>query len=266
MTEETKITTKVFDIPTRLFHWIFAALFICAFSIANFTDDDAALYPYHMMMGFMMVFAILLRIVWGIFGTHYARFSSFSLNPIKLIEYFKSVFSGQKKPSIKRNPASSFAAITMFAFSIALGFSGYLMATATSERQMHDIKEIHELIATLFLIVALLHILGIIVHTITQRDPIGRSMIDGTKTFVSGEAGIHNNYAWVGALFIALLGFGGWAIAANYNPTTKALSIGAQTLQLGENEAEENNEAEEEGKKSGEKEEEEKEEHEKDKD
>ena len=259
MTEQTKTRTKVFDIPTRLFHWVFALLFIVAFSIAKFTDDEAALYPYHMLMGIMMVFAILLRAIWGIFGSKYARFSSFSLNPLKLIEYFTSILSGNKRPTINRNPASSFAAIAMFAISIALGISGYLMATATSERQMHDIKEVHEVLATAFLIIALLHIVGIIIHTIMQKDPIGSAMIDGTKTSVAGENGIQNNHALVGALFVALLGFGGWAMASNYDAATKTLNIAGQTLQLGENEADEDNGAEGENEKGSMSESEEKE-------
>ncbi len=243
MTDQTNNKAKVFDIPTRFFHWIFALLFVCAFSIAKFTDDDAALYPYHMLMGFMMVFAIFLRAIWGIIGTKYARFSSFSLNPLKLIEYFASILRGNKRPTINRNPASSFAAITMFAISIALGISGYLMATATTEQKMHDIKEIHEILATLFLIIALLHILGIIIHTITQKDPIGLSMINGTKAAHNGENGITNNYSWVGALFIAIMGLGGFAMAQNYDATTKTLKIAGQTLQLGENEGAEGKDA-----------------------
>lgn len=32
----------VYDWPTRIFHWLFAALFVTAFAISNLLDDDSA--------------------------------------------------------------------------------------------------------------------------------------------------------------------------------------------------------------------------------
>lgn len=254
MTENIS-TAKVFDIPTRLFHWVFAILFVFAFSVAKFTDDDGALYPYHMLVGMIMVLAICLRLIWGVIGSKYARFNSFDLNPISLIEYLKSILNGQKKPKIGRNPASSFAAIAMFGLSISLGISGYLMASATNENQKHNIEEFHEVFAHLFLIIALLHILGIIIHTISQKDPIARAMIDGKKTNKNGEVGIANNHGLIGILFLAILSISASALAANYNKDTKTLFLGNQSLQLGENEtAEEADKESDEGEKSEEKE------------
>ncbi|MEK7661170.1 MAG: cytochrome b/b6 domain-containing protein [Pseudomonadota bacterium] len=230
---------KVFDLPTRLFHWAFALLFVGAFAIGKFGDDEGAIYPYHMMMGMLMTLALGLRILWGIFGTKYARFSSFKLSPSALIDYFKSIFAGNKKPTLGRNPASSFAAIAMFGLIIALGISGYLMATAATEDQMHDIKEVHEIFATLFLLIAVLHIIGIAVHTITQKDPIGLAMVSGTKAGVDGEVGIENNHALAALAFVLALGAGAWALTTNYDGTSKQLNLFGQTLQLGETEHDE---------------------------
>lgn len=255
MTEQTK--TKVFDIPTRLFHWVFAALFIGAFAIAKFTDDEAALYPYHMMMGMLMILAIILRLIWGLIGTKYAKLSSFKLNPIDFIGYFKNMFAGTKKPTIGRNPASSYAAIAMMAIAISLGISGYLMATATNENSAHSIKEVHEILSTLFIIIVALHIIGIIIHTISQKDPIGSAMITGTKNSIADQKGISNNHAMIGGVFIALLAGGAWALGNSYNPTDKTLNLMGQHLQLGENEGAEEGEAEEQEGKEEEEEEEE---------
>jgi|APTNR8051073442_1049403.scaffolds.fasta_scaffold04102_5 cytochrome b len=234
--------TKVFDLPTRLFHWVFAALFIGAFAIGKFVDDEAAIYPYHMMMGILAIFALGLRIIWGVFGTKYARFSSFKLNPMALLDYFKSVFAGNKKPTLERNPASSFAAFAMFALVIALGISGYLMATSSNESQMHDIKEVHEVIAILFLVIVIAHIIGIIIHTIKQKDPIGLSMITGEKSAVAGETGIGNNHSIIGILFLILMGGSTFALANNYDAQNRKLNLFGQSLQLGENEGAEGNE------------------------
>lgn len=79
---------KAYDLPTRVFHWIFALLFITSYSIVNFVDDESAIYAYHMISGMVIAFMATLRILWGFSGTTYARFSSFMLKPNDLINYF----------------------------------------------------------------------------------------------------------------------------------------------------------------------------------
>ncbi len=233
MTSEKK-KILVFDIPTRLFHWLFAFGFIGAFAIGNFVDDESALYPIHMFFGVLMTIEILLRIIWGIFGSKYARFSSFKLNPMDLIEYIKSIFNGTKTPTIGRNPASSFAAIFMMLASIGMVISGWFMLNANSENAAHDIKEIHETLAIMFLLIALAHIAGIILHTISKKDPIGLSMINGYKNSYDESQGIKKTYALIGALFLALIGASAFALSNNYDAKNRAINIFGKNLVLGE--------------------------------
>lgn len=74
-----------YDLPTRIFHWCFALLFVFSFFIAKVIDDDSALYAYHMLSGILMSLLVILRVFWGFVGTRYARFSSFMLHPKDLI-------------------------------------------------------------------------------------------------------------------------------------------------------------------------------------
>ena len=105
---------KVYDLPTRVFHLFFGVLFATSFLIGKFIDDESAIYAYHMLSGLMMVFMVILRIIWGIIGSKYAKFSSFKLNPKDLVKYFKNVLSGKTKRELGHNPASSFAAMPSF--------------------------------------------------------------------------------------------------------------------------------------------------------
>lgn len=255
MTDEKK-KILVFDIPTRLFHWLFAFGFIGAFSIGNFVDDESALYPLHMLFGALMTIAIMMRIIWGLFGSKYARFSSFKLNPMGLIEYFKNIFNGTKTPSIGRNPASSFAAVFMMLASIGMALTGWFMINATSENAAHDIKEIHETLAIVFLLIALAHIAGIVIHTITKKDPIGLSMINGNKISDDETLGIKKPYALIGALFLALIGASAFAFTNNYDANNRSVNVFGKNLILGENEENEGG-AGEEGEENEENEEEE---------
>ena len=73
--------TLVWDIPTRLFHWLFAGGFIAAAVIALGQGDDSPLFPYHGMIGLALGLLLVLRVVWGFVGSRHARFGSFAFGP-----------------------------------------------------------------------------------------------------------------------------------------------------------------------------------------
>lgn len=44
----------VYDLPTRIFHWMFAVLFLTAFVITKTVDDESAVFSYHMLAGLVL--------------------------------------------------------------------------------------------------------------------------------------------------------------------------------------------------------------------
>ena len=86
---------KVYDLPTRLFHWSFAAVFVGAFTLAKTTDDESLAFSYHMLLGIVFCLLIGLRIVWGFVGSKYARFSSFRLSPKEFALYFLDLLTSR---------------------------------------------------------------------------------------------------------------------------------------------------------------------------
>jgi cytochrome b len=256
---------KVFDIPTRMFHWAFAISIVMAFSIGKFADDESPIYPFHMFFGAMAITAVFFRIVWGIIGTKYARFSAFNLNPFALPAYLKSAFDKNAPASAKRNPASSIAAIAMMIFGIMIPLSGYNMLTATTREQGHQFHEIHETLATLIILIALVHIAGVVVYKMVKGENIGMAMFNGNKKAAAGETGITNIAPVAGVLLLTLLGGSAFALASNYNAQNGTVNVLGKTLQVAENEDGEKGEKGEEARERGEKgesEAEEREEHE----
>ncbi|MBK7777844.1 MAG: cytochrome b/b6 domain-containing protein [Sandaracinaceae bacterium] len=79
----------VWDLPTRLFHWLLAGSFVAAFAIANVVDDDSSTFVVHMLLGAVMGLLVVLRVVWGFIGSRYARFGSFAFGPSDVIAYVK---------------------------------------------------------------------------------------------------------------------------------------------------------------------------------
>ena len=232
--------TLVYDLPTRLFHVIFTLLFVIAFFIGKNFDDDNPIFAYHMLAGMTLTFVVLLRIVWGLVGSTYAKFSSFKLNPMELISYFQSMVTSKTKRYLSHNPASSFAAVFMMLLALGLGITGYLMVSTGNGDAYEDI---HEIFANLFLLTVIGHIVGIIIHNVRHRDSIWKSMVDGKKDEVDGERGISHSYSFAGLIFMILTLGWVYLVNSNFDNTTGKLTLFGNELQLTEMEEEYNSSA-----------------------
>lgn len=221
----------VYDLPTRLFHWLFTGLFLTAFIIAKTIDDESVWFDYHSLAGLTLGFLVILRILWGLFGTKHARFSGFALKPIDLIKYFKGILAGEKRRWAGHNPASSWAGIVMMVMALGLATTGYLMTSGPNKETFEDV---HELLANGFIIVVVLHVAGIILHTIRYQEMIALSMIDGRKADVAIDQTIPSSKSTFGILLFGLVVAFGLHLFKNYDSQTQALQFFGTTLQLGE--------------------------------
>ncbi|MCC6485817.1 MAG: cytochrome b/b6 domain-containing protein [Armatimonadetes bacterium] len=212
----------VYDLPTRVFHWLFALFFVIAFVVSKRFDDDQPRFSHHMIAGLVLLALVVFRTVWGFAGSKYARFSTFVLNPTELVSYFRGILTGDRRRWPGHNPASSWVAVIMLSLVVALAVTGYLM---TRDRAFKDLKDIHETLANIFLAAVILHIAGVIVHTLRHKDAIWKSIITGYKTDVAQPSPPIRLYPAVGVLLLAVtFGFVGYA-ARNFNDETRELSI-----------------------------------------
>lgn len=223
----------VYDVPTRIFHWLFAFLFLTAFIIAETVDDDSSLFNIHMLTGLTIGFLLILRLIWGFTGTIYARFSSFKLNPVELIQYLKDAVIKKTKRYPGHNPASSYASVCMFICAIGLIVTGLLM---TGGSEVHLYEEIHEVLANLFLITVIAHIGGIIFHHFRHKDSLWSSMIDGRKKALPDKLGITSSRLNAGIIFLMLVIIWTGFMYSNYDHTTQTLDLFGNELLLGEDE------------------------------
>lgn len=226
--------TLVWDMPTRVFHWLLAIGFGGAASISMLLDDDGPLFPYHAMIGLTLSLMVGMRVIWGLVGTRYARFGSFAFGPRAVLAYIKSTLLGGGARHIGHNPGSAYAIFAMLLLLAALGVTGFMLG-----RGNEGVKEIHELCANVMLGVVGIHILGVALHTMRHRENITASMIHGKKAAEPADA-IPSARPIFGVVFLAITA--AWALGTlrNYDPSTRSTTlplIGA-ALQLGEAEHE----------------------------
>jgi cytochrome b len=220
----------IYDLPTRIFHWLFAGLFVTAFFIAKTIDDDSPAYSYHMLAGLLLSFTVVMRLVWGFIGTKYARFSSFALHPMDLIHYLNGIVRGEKRRWAGHNPASSWATIAMLILALGLALTGSLMANGQKE----SLEEIHELLANGFLMIVLLHVAGVVLHALRHRDGITFVMMDGQKTELDTKDSVSSSRPLTALLFVALVASFSIYLLKNYDAQNQSLQFFGSTLQLGE--------------------------------
>lgn len=225
---------NIYDLPTRILHWVFAGLFIFSFYVAKTYDDESLQFTYHMLSGLFIAFVVLIRIVWGFVGSSYSRFSSYILYPSELVRYLKSIISGDKRRWLGHNPASSTAAVVMYISALMLCISGILMSSGYKE----SAEEVHELFANLFLITVIIHIAGLVFHEIRNKDSNYLSMIHGKKTNAEINITGSSQKIGVGVLLILILLGSGTYLYKSYNISNKNLNLFGISLALGENEDE----------------------------
>ena len=76
----------VWDIFVRIFHWSLVTAFITSYM----TRDETSIV--HVYSGYTVLGLISFRVVWGLVGTKYARFSNFIYPPKDVLDYLKSLF------------------------------------------------------------------------------------------------------------------------------------------------------------------------------
>lgn len=220
----------IWDLPTRLFHWFLASGFVAAAVIALWLGEHSRLFPYHAIIGLTIALMICLRVVWGLLGTRYARFSSFVFGPQAVIKYMKGVLLGGGSRHIGHNPGSAYAIFIMLALVISLAATGILMG-----RGNEGVKDLHEILAYSLAAVAIAHILGVVLHTLRYRENITASMVHGRKEAEPND-GIRSSRPIVAIVFLVIAGAWSFGLIHNFEAatqTTKLPLIGT-SLQLGE--------------------------------
>lgn len=221
----------VYDWPMRVFHWFFVLFFLTAFIIAKTVDSETVNFTYHMLAGLSLGFAVLLRWIWAFIGTRHARLRNFALKPHELMSYFKGILTRDQKRWAGHNPASSWSALLMVFLALTLATTGYLMTTGNDKELFEDY---HEIAANSFMIVVVLHVLGVAVHSLRHKEWLPLAMLDGKKEGVSSEQSIPSSKPFFGFVFLALLLLFVSVLSKSYNSETRALKLFGVTLQLGE--------------------------------
>ena len=199
---------RVWDLPTRLFHWI---LVVCVVGLVITGHVGGDALPWHARLGYTVGALLLFRLVWGFVGGHWSQFRSFVYRPASVLAYL----NGRAHPDhlVGHNPlgaGSVFAMLAVLLAQVATGlfaddeiaFTGPLnrfVRTATGLAATWYHKAVGQ-----WLIVALvaLHVAAVAFYAARKGQNLVRPMIVGDKLLAQPARSARDD--WVSRL-VALL-------------------------------------------------------------
>ncbi|MES9971638.1 MAG: cytochrome b/b6 domain-containing protein [Candidatus Thiodiazotropha sp.] len=178
---------KVWDPLVRVFHWGL----VCAFAVAWLTEDEWM--ELHAYAGYLIAALLLFRLLWGVLGTRYARFSDFVKSPTKVIAYLRDLVQLRAERTVGHNPAGGAMILALLITLTLTTLSGLLAYGATGAGPLAEVffsnapygseffEEVHEFFANLTLFLVLVHLLGVGFGSLLHRENLVRAMFTGSK-------------------------------------------------------------------------------------
>lgn len=180
---------KVWDLPTRLFHWTLLALILACW----WTSGEDGNIDWHMRCGMAVLALLLFRLVWGVLGSTTARFASFVAAPRTVLSYFAGMRDKSAPPHIGHNPAGGWMVLALLGMVLAITLCGLFanddimsegpLAHLVS-KEMSDVATAwHE--KGFYTLIALvgLHVAAIAFYLLVKKENLVRPMLTGVKQF-----------------------------------------------------------------------------------
>ena len=201
--DRTTTRIKVWDLPTRLFHWvlvltIFASWYsmkiggLAAFSAKNFgTDPFLSDAEVHGWFGMAALILIVFRIGWGLIGSTTARFTNFIKGPGAVIGYLKASKAGEHPLHAGHNPAGGLMVVALI---LLIGVQGAMGLFANNDimfdgplmrlvgKDMSDyLTFLHKQWFYVLLGLIALHVAAVLFYKFVKKDDLITPMIVGKK-------------------------------------------------------------------------------------
>jgi len=229
----------IWDLPTRLFHWLFAFSVGGAFLLAKVTEKETPLFYLHVVLAVLAACLLIWRVVWGFIGSRHARFKSLLFSPQETISYFIEVFKGKGLYHAGHNPGGAIVVLKIMGATFLTIVSGVFIA------QSEFFEEAHEILPVITMILVGIHIAGVLMATKMNGENYALSMMTGLKRASPEEALNHSHRGAALILLVVVLGPWLYFVKGFDRNTALFTAPGTQwTFQVGEPEYSEEQESE----------------------
>jgi cytochrome b len=187
---DTTVEAKVWDGPTRLFHWALALTLV-----GSFLTVQAGEMRLHSYCGYTALTLVLFRILWGLFGSESARFATFLRGPRAVFAHLRHLLAGRPDHETSHNALGGWAVVLMLALVLAQGTTGLFanddilfdgpLASLIGKEASDRVTGWHYRIFDALLIVVILHVVAVVAYRLAGHRLI-EAMVTGRKRLPAG--------------------------------------------------------------------------------
>lgn len=176
---------RIWDLPTRLFHWLLA---LCV--IALVTTAQLGYMEWHFRLGYATLTLLVFRLLWGLFGGRWSRFKAFVYSPLSLWRYLRG--QGDPDHGVGHTPTGALSVFALLAFLLAQAGTGLFsddeiaasgpLARLVSNDFVSLASWYHSEVGKRVLIVlVILHVLAVLYYLWRKKQNLVRPMLTGDK-------------------------------------------------------------------------------------
>ncbi len=162
-----------------------------------------------MLLGYTAGGLIGFRLVWGLIGTRYARFSNLPLHPQAVLSYLRSLRSGSPEHHTGHNPAGSWSILAILTLVAAVAISGWTVLAKVGPEWL---KDVHEGLSNAAVALIVVHVAAVIMSSLLHRENLVRAMLTGFKQGAEHDASAESASWLVGVLLLGAVAalWAGW--------------------------------------------------------
>ncbi|ULL01334.1 cytochrome b/b6 domain-containing protein [Bradyrhizobium sp. I71] len=167
-------TVAVWDLPLRLWHWVLAISVAIAWFTPTVHDG------VHRIVGYAVIGLLAFRLLWGFMGSRYSRFRMLGVRLRAAPNYLWNLRRGMTGRYIGLNPAGSLMLVALLASLAVSTITGAMSVTVTFFG-VWWVEDTHHYSSDAVIVLVVLHVLGVLVMGILQRENLVRAMFTGRK-------------------------------------------------------------------------------------
>lgn len=186
-----RLPMRVWDLPTRLFHWLVVLLIALSYVSINLADDSVTWMRIHLLSGYAMLTLLLFRLVWGFAGSDTARFRQFVRSPIAGLRHLRDFRARTPDDQVGHNEAGGWMVLGLLAslgvqvvsglFSNSDGGPEGPLAHLVSQRTSDLLSTVHAISFKVLLGFMAVHVVAIILYAVVKGHRLIWPMITGKK-------------------------------------------------------------------------------------
>jgi len=203
----------VWDLPTRLFHWLLVIFVIISFVSGNIGGNAM---KYHKWSGFTILVLLLFRLIWGFVGSGESRFATFAKGPSAVVRYSMTLLRRDSPRCLGHNPLGGWSIIAMLVALLVQAATGLFanddIATEgplygwVSKATSDGLTRIHRLNQEVIIALVSIHLLAVLFYLIYKRENLVKPMIIGVKQWSGTEPRPAIGRTWIAAVITGLAG------------------------------------------------------------